>query len=201
MMFIPSAVNRLGIAPANNSERVIVSSGAPANVAGTNMLPGFFGVQVENRFATYDPTHGFRAVADAQMVTYAAGLPSTSIVNLQAATALLDNPTVFALRIGAFTMNSVNNTASNDSTVTFQNIGGSMGGIITSGAATINPNLRFAADGTGEALINTVGGNLTLNGFLNAGGVTSSERTPSSSRMTKVTRPAAVGTVTRVAGS
>lgn len=172
MMLIPSAVGRLGIAPAANSERVIVSTGAPANVSGTNMLPGFYGVQVENRFATYDPTHGFRAVADAQMVSYAAGLPATSIVNLQAATALLDNPAIFALRIGAFTLNSVNNTASNDSLVTFQNIAGSMGGIITSGAATINPNLRFAADGTGEALINTVGGNLTLNGFLSAGVVT-----------------------------
>jgi autotransporter-associated beta strand protein len=172
LMIIPSAVNRLGIAPANNSERILVSSGAPANVTGTNMLPGYFGVQVENRFATYDPTHGFRAVADAQMATYAAGLPATAIVNMQGNTALVDNPTIFALRLGAFTLNSLNNTAGNDSTVTFARISGSMGGIIMSGAGVINPDLRFADDGTGEALINTVGGNLTLNGNLTAGRVT-----------------------------
>lgn len=170
MMIIPSAVNRLGIAPAANSERIIVTGTAPTNVTGTNMLPGYYGVQVENRFATYG-ANGFAAVADAQMVTYAAGLASTAIVNVQANTTLLDNPNIFAMRIGAFTLNSITG-ANNDSTVTFADVSGEMGGIITSGAAVINPNLKFGSSSTGEALVNTVGGNLTVNGNITAGGVT-----------------------------
>ena len=170
MMLIPSSTGRLGLAPAANSERILVSGSAPTNAAGTNMLPGYFGVQVENRFATYG-ANGFAPVADGQMVGYAAGLPATAIVNAQANVTLLDNPSIFALRIGAFTLNSVTG-ASNDSTVTFAEAGGSMGGIITSGAAVIHPNLKFGSTGTGEALINTVGGNLTVNGNLTSGGVT-----------------------------
>lgn len=170
MMIIPSAANRLGLAPAANSERIIVTGTAPTNVAGTNMLPGYYGVQVENRFATYG-ANGFAAVADAQMSTYAAGLASTSIVNVQANTTLLDNPNIFALRIGAFTLSSITG-ANNDSTVTFADVSGEMGGIITSGAATIHPNLKFGSSGNGEALVNTVGGNLTVNGNITAGGVT-----------------------------
>lgn len=170
MMFIPSAVNRLGLAPAANSERILVTGTAPTNVAGTNMLPGYFGVQVENRFATYG-ANGFAPVADGSMVTYAASLASTSIVNVQANTTLLDNPSIFALRVGAFTLSSITG-ANNDSTVTLADVSGVMGGIITSGAAIIHPNLKFGSTGTGEALINTVGGNLTLNGNLTAGGVT-----------------------------
>ncbi len=170
MIFIPSAVNRLGIDPANNSENILVSGSTPANVAGTNMLPGYFGVQVENRFATYG-ANGFAPVPDAQMVTVAAGLPSTSIVNVQANTTLLDSPNLFALRIGAFALSSVSG-ANNDSTLTFSGSGNDIGGIITSGAATIHPNLKFGATGSNEALINTVGGTLTFAGWINAGGVT-----------------------------
>lgn len=170
LMLIPSAVGRLGIAPAANSERIVVSGTAPTNVSGTNMLPGYYGVQVENRFATYG-ANGFTPVADGAMSSYAAGLPSTAIVNVQATTTLLDDPTVFALRIGAFTLNSITG-ASNDSTITFSGSGSDVGGIITSGAATIHPNLKFGVSGGNEALINTVGGTLTVNGNINAGGVT-----------------------------
>ena len=169
MLFIPSAVNRLGIAPASNSERILISA-PPANAAGTNMMPGWFGVQVENRFATYG-ANGIAPVADAQMVPYAPGLPAGSIVNVQANTTLLDSPTVFALRIGGFTLSSITG-ANNDSSVTFSGSGADIGGIITSGAATIHPNLKFGVTGGNEALINTVGGTLTLNGFIDAGTVT-----------------------------
>ncbi len=170
MMLIPGAANRLGTAPGNNSERILVSGTAPSNVSGTNMLPGYFGVQTDNRFATYGP-NGFTFVADGAMSSYSAGLPVTAIVNVQATTTLLDEPTLFALRIGAFTLNSVTG-ATNDSTITFSGSGSDVGGIITSGTATINPNLKFGTTGTNEALINTVGGSLTFNGNLTAGAVT-----------------------------
>ncbi|MEQ1859582.1 MAG: autotransporter-associated beta strand repeat-containing protein [Chthoniobacteraceae bacterium] len=170
LTFVPSAVNRLGIAPAANSERVVVSGAAPTNVSGTNMLPGYYGVQVENRFATYG-ADGFAPVADGAMTSYAAALPATAIVNVQATTTLVDEPAVFAIRIGAFTLNSITG-ASNDSTITFTGSGSDIGGIITSGAATIHPNLKFGASGGNEALINTVGGNLTITGNISANGVT-----------------------------
>lgn len=174
MMFFAGGATRLGAAPAANSERVLVSGAAPANVSGTNMLPGYYGVQTsvvgDSRFAAYG-ANGFTFVADGAMNNYAAGLPSTAILNVQATTTLLDEPTVFALRIGAFTLNSITG-ASNDSTITFSGSGGDVGGIVTSGAATIHPNLKFGATGANEALINTVGGSLTVNGNFTAGSVT-----------------------------
>ena len=177
LMLIPSNVNRLGLAPTANSERVLVTSGAPSNVAGTNMLPGYFGVQLENRFAKYGAT-GFAPVADSDMVGVAAALPSTAILNVQANATLLDNPNIFALRLGAFTLNSITG-ANNDSTITFSGSGANVGGIITSGNGIINPNLKFGVSGGNEALINTVGsslngvaGSLTVNGTISAAGVT-----------------------------
>ncbi|MGB8170116.1 MAG: autotransporter-associated beta strand repeat-containing protein, partial [Chthoniobacteraceae bacterium] len=168
MMFIPSAVNRLGIAPTANSERIIVSGNAPSNAAGSNMLPGYYGVSVENRFATFG-NDGFTFVPDSSMATYAAGLPTAAIVNVQATTTLLDQPTIFALRIGGVTLSSITG-ANNDSTITFTGSGDEVGGIITNGTATIHPNLKFGLAGTNEALINTNGGSLTFNGNLTAGG-------------------------------
>lgn len=170
LMFVPSAAGRLGIPAAANSERVLISGTAPTNVSGTNMLPGYFGVQTDNRFVTYG-ADGFGPVADGAMVTYAAGLPATSIVNVQSATTLLNDPSVFALRIGAVALSSITG-ANNDSTITFSGSGADVGGIITSGAATIHPNLKFGTAGGNEALINTVGGTLTVNGNISAAGVT-----------------------------
>lgn len=137
----------------------------------TGMLPGYYVESVGARFVK-NGANGITRVADADMV----GMPTgaglgNEVVNITANTDMTSfNTNIYALRGGAFTLNSPTG-ANNYGTLNFIGSGSDMGGVISTGAFVINPNLRFGSGGTGEAIFYT-GGNITVNGNLTAGGVT-----------------------------
>ncbi len=95
----------------------------------------------------------------------------TEVVNVTATTTMGSFETsVYALRGGAFTLNSPTG-ANNDATITLTGGGADIGGVASFGAFVINPNLKFGATGTNEALFYT-GSTLTVNGFITAGSIT-----------------------------
>jgi autotransporter-associated beta strand protein len=162
LTFLNGGAGRLGIAPANNSERVVITSGAPSNVTGTNMLPGYFIAGTDGRFVTHG-ANGFTTVADGSMVSVstadfnAATLVGTSIANVNAAVnaTLSYDTSVFALRLSTATGLSSGAGLINTLTFAEQGAGNDMGGIILTGSnAAIGANLKFGSGATArEALI------------------------------------------------
>jgi autotransporter-associated beta strand protein len=171
LTFLNGGTGRLGLAAANTSERVIITTGAPTPVTGITgtggtsltggMLPGYYIAGSDGTFVTYG-ANGFSTVPTANMVDAPANFNSnaivgTSAVNVSASTTLTYDTSLFALRVGgAF---NVASGAGRINTLTFaeQGVGNDMGGILlTGGDATISTNLKFGSGATArEALIYT----------------------------------------------
>jgi autotransporter-associated beta strand protein len=179
LVFQNSAANRLGATPGNNSEHVIVSGTAPANVTGKSIMPGYYVAGSDNAFVTYSGTPGVGITRAAFTHNFnaspffvdAATLNGDSIVDVTTAgnvNALLSGDvTLFALRQGN---NDLSNGAGQLNTITFGGSGSDMGGYIFSGGAnrTLTPNLKFGDSGDGEANL-YVGGNAVFhNGDITA---------------------------------
>ncbi|MDB6076200.1 MAG: outer rane autotransporter barrel domain protein, partial [Verrucomicrobiaceae bacterium] len=88
MVFTTSAANRLGLPAGNNSERFVMSSGAPTLAgsvnsgagAPTGVAPAYFIDGTAVSFVSYDPTYGFRtllstATPAANQVAYSRIIP------------------------------------------------------------------------------------------------------------------------------
>ena len=171
LVFTASDTNTFGIAAAATSAqtqfRSTVAITPSATSAVTGMLPGYY---VESNGARFvkNGANGITRVADADMVAMPSGAGlGNEVVNITANTDMTSFETsIYALRGGAFTLNSPTGA-----TITFTGSGSDVGGVVSSGAFTINPNLKFGASGTNEAIFYT-GGNITVNGNITAGGVT-----------------------------
>ncbi|MDB6120930.1 MAG: Autotransporter-associated beta strand repeat protein, partial [Verrucomicrobiaceae bacterium] len=142
LVFVDGGTGRLGTGAVNNGENFTVAGGV-ANVAGTivnGMLPAYYIAGSDNSFVTYNAT-GFNRVAFTN-TNFGAGFTNASIVDVAANTTLTTNPSIYAMRVGAVT---INNGAGQFNTITLNGAGtaNSGGGIIFSGAGTINPNLNF----------------------------------------------------------
>lgn len=176
LVFAPTAGANLGLAAtAGTSEARVMFTTAPtvSSVSAIpNMLPGFYVEGNTHRFVTYG-ANGVTTVLDPAMAAMPTGAGTgTEVVNLTAATTMGSFQTsIFALRGGNFALNSPTG-ANNDATVIFGGSGNDVGGVIsTASTFTINPNLKFGADGLNEAIF-YAGGNIQLNGNLTAGSVT-----------------------------
>lgn len=175
LVFTPAASANLGLPSAtNNAEQVRFTTAptASATSAVAGMLPGYYIDGTGNRFVTHNATTGIVPVGDGSMVAFTPAMTAgTAVVNVTGATTLPDfNPSIYALRIGAFALSSPTG-ANNDATITFGGSGSDVGGVLSTGASTIHPNLRFGSTGTNEALFYAAG-NITLNGNITAGSVT-----------------------------
>ncbi len=176
VVFLPSTSGNLGLASnLNNAEQVKFTT-APAVSAVSavaNTLPGYYIDGTGGRFVSYG-ANGVTPIADGSMVAFTAGMTAgTALVNMTATTTLPDfNPVIFGLRIaGNITLNSPTG-ANNDATITFGGSGSDIGAIInTTATGVINPNVKFGANGTNEALF-YLGSTLTLNGNITAGSIT-----------------------------
>lgn len=174
MVFTPGTSANLGLPSAtNNAEQVKFLTGPSASAISTvaGILPGYFVDGTGNRFVTHNATTGIVPVGDGAMtgtLPQGAGTPGV-VVNITAAATMGSfSSTIYGLRVGAFTISSPTG-ANNDATINFSGSGTDVGGVISTGAATINPNLNFGAE---EALFYAGGGNITVNGNLTAGSVT-----------------------------
>lgn len=174
LVFQPAAVSRLGLAnTSSNAEQVVfVTAPTPSTSAVTGMLPGYYMDGQAHRFVTHDATNGITPVADGSMVPFTPGMTAgTAVVNVTGNVSLPDfNPVIYALRGGAFTLNSPTG-ANNDATITLGGGGADIGSVASFGAFVINPNLKFGASGTNEAIFYT-GSTLTVNGTITAGSIT-----------------------------
>ena len=137
----------------------------------TGMLPGYYMESNGNRFVKVG-ANGVTPVIDGDMVAMPSGAGlGTEVVNITATTSMgAFETSIYALRGGAFTLNSPTG-ANNDATVILGGSGSDIGSVASFGAFTINPNLKFGADGSNEALFYT-GSTLTVNGFITAGSIT-----------------------------
>lgn len=147
----------------------ISSVGAASAVSG--MLPGYYMESNGNRFVK-NGANGITPVVDGDMVAMPTGAGvGNEVVNITAATTMGSFETsIFALRGGAFTLNSPTG-ANNDATIILTGSGADVGGVASFGAFVINPNLKFGTTGTNEALFYT-GSTLTVNGNITAGSIT-----------------------------
>lgn len=138
----------------------------------SNMLPGYYMDGQSHRFLSYNSSTGVVPVADGAMVAMPSGPGlGTEVVNIGANVTMgAFETSIYALRGGAFTLNSPTG-ANNDATVILGGSGSDIGSVASFGAFTINPNLKFGADGSNEALFYT-GSTLTVNGFISAGSIT-----------------------------
>lgn len=175
LVFVPTSSTVFGAAAtAGVAQTQMIFTTAPtvsaiSDVA--NMLPGYYMESNSHRFVTYG-ANGITPVSDGAMVAFSAGMTGgTAVVNVTANTTLPDfNPVVYALRGGAFTLNSPTG-ANNDATITLGGSGADVGSVASFGAFVINPNLKFGASGTNEAVFYT-GSTLTVNGTISAGSIT-----------------------------
>ncbi len=142
-----------------------------ATSAVTGMLPGYFMESNGNRFVK-NGANGITPVVDGDMVAMPAGAGTgAEVVNVTANTTMGSFETsIFALRGGAFTLSSPTG-ANNDATIILGGSGADVGSVASFGAFVINPNLKFGATGTNEALFYT-GSTLTVNGLITAGSIT-----------------------------
>jgi autotransporter-associated beta strand protein len=141
----------------------------------SNMLPGYYMDGQSHRFLSYNSSTGVVPVADGSMVAMPAGPGAgTEVVNITATTSMgAFETSIFALRGGNVTLNSPSATANdNSATIILTGSGSDIGAVVsTANTFTINPNLKFGADGSNEAIFYT-GGNIQFNGNLTAGSVT-----------------------------
>ncbi len=142
-----------------------------ATSAVTGMLPGYY---VESQGARFvkNGANGITPVVDLDMVAMPTGAGlGNEVVNVTGDVTMGSFETsIFALRSTGFSLNSPTG-ANNNATITFTGSGSDVGGVVSSAAFVINPNLKFGASGTNEAIFYT-GGNITVNGNITAGGVT-----------------------------
>lgn len=176
MVFVPSNTAVFGAAATPGVAQQQVRFDTAPTASGTagvvGMLPGYYIDGAGARFVTHG-ANGITPVADGSMVAMPTGAGlGTEVVNLTSNTTMSSFETsIFALRSGAFTLNSPTG-ANNDATITFTGSGSDIGSVIsTASTFTINPNLRFGAGGANEALFYAAG-SITLNGNLTAGTVT-----------------------------
>jgi autotransporter-associated beta strand protein len=175
LVFAPSATATFGAAataPAAETQfrsTAVITPSATSAVTG--MLPGYYMESNGNRFVK-NGANGVTPVVDGDMVAMPTGAGAgNEVVNITAATTMGSFETsIFALRGGAFTLNSPTG-ASNDATITLTGSGADVGGVASFGAFVINPNLKFGSSGTNEALFYT-GSTLTVNGNITAGSIT-----------------------------
>lgn len=173
MVFTPGTSGNLGLPSAtNNAEQVKFTSAPALSSVAPTMLPGYFMDGTGHRFVGYNATNGVTPIADGGMVAMPTGAGAgNEIVNVTAAVTMGSFETsIFALRGGAFTINSPTG-ANNDATIILTGSGADIGAVASFGAFVINPNLKFGATGTNEALFYT-GSTLTVNGNITAGSIT-----------------------------
>jgi autotransporter-associated beta strand protein len=175
LVFAPSATATFGAAAtagvAQTQFRSTAAITPSATTAVTGMLPGYYMDGNGNRFVK-NGANGVTPVVDGDMVAMPTGAGAgNEVVNITAATTMGSFETsIFALRGGAFTLNSPTG-ANNDATITLTGSGADVGGVASFGAFVINPNLKFGSSGTNEALFYT-GSTLTVNGNITAGSIT-----------------------------
>ena len=173
MVFTPGASGNLGLSSVtNNAEQVKFSAAPTLSAVAPTMLPGYFMDGTGHRFVGYNATNGVTPIADGGMVAMPTGAGAgNEIVNVTANVTMGSFETsIFALRGGAFTLNSPTG-ANNDATITFTGSGADIGAVASFGAFIVNPNLKFGTTGTNEALFYT-GSTLTVNGNITAGSIT-----------------------------
>ncbi|MGC3968308.1 MAG: autotransporter-associated beta strand repeat-containing protein [Pirellulales bacterium] len=170
----------LGIAPGNNSMRLIVSGGAAAITGGSflptvNMLPAYYINAADNTFVTYG-ANGFANAAFTKTVN-AGDLSSTSIgatdiVDVSAsALTLVQNLTLYALRVNQ----NINSGVGQYNSITFANgaTDADRGGLISqTNVVALNVDLKFGTNGDKEGIIFTNANTLTINGDIYAGSMT-----------------------------
>lgn len=175
LVFTPSntatfgAAASAGVAQTQFNLTTAITPSATSAVAG--MLPGYYMESNGNRFVK-NGANGITPVVDGDMVAMPTGAGTgTEVVNITAATTMGSFETsIFALRGGAFTLNSPTG-ANNDATIIFGGSGDDVGSVASFGAFVINPNLKFGATGTNEGIFYT-GSTLTVNGNITAGSIT-----------------------------
>ncbi|MCX6856579.1 MAG: autotransporter-associated beta strand repeat-containing protein, partial [Verrucomicrobia bacterium] len=146
-----------------NTDNFVATTGLPATVFGVNMLPAYIisGAQavVSPSFLTDAGGGSNRLIYTTYSAANFAGSTNTSIGDVTANTNLAGDTSVFAFRIGNFT---VSNAPGQLNTITLNQSGvAGGGGILATATANINPNLNFNNQ---EALIYSHTGTLTLNG-------------------------------------
>ena len=198
--------NNLGTTAANFQRFMLPNEASlPAPLAGTvssgtgaptGMAPAYIVNATDLTFVSYNATTGFQNVL-ANITSPAAGqvaysnVVSTAVfpsgltggsatVDVEANTALADNPSIFALRVNGVT---VSNGVGQLNTISIASDAANnrYGGLLLAGTATINTNLTFGG-GTEEALIFTGGvtaatgaaasSTATINGDISAGVIT-----------------------------
>jgi autotransporter-associated beta strand protein len=175
LVFTPTATATFGAAAtagvAQSQFRSTAAITPSTTSAVSGMLPGYYMESNGNRFVK-NGANGVTPVVDGDMVAMPTGAGAgNEVVNITATTSMGSFETsIFALRGGAFTLNSPTG-ANNDATITLTGSGADVGGVASAGAFVINPNLKFGASGTNEALFYT-GSTLTVNGFITAGSIT-----------------------------
>lgn len=176
LVFGPSNTTTFGVAAAaGTAQQQVIFTAAPtasatSGVAG--MLPGYYIDGTGHRFVK-NGANGITPVVDGDMVAMPTGAGTgTEVVNLTVATTMgAFETSIFALRGGNFSLNSPTG-ANNDATITFGGSGADIGAVISTTATfTINPNLKFGATGTNEALF-YAGSTLQINGNITAGSIT-----------------------------
>lgn len=144
---------------------------ASSNSAVAGMLPGYFMESNGNRFVK-NGANGITPVVDGDMVAMPTGSGlGNEVVNITANITMGSFETsIFALRGGAFTLNSPTG-ANNDATIVLTGSGADVGAVSSFGGFAINPNLKFGSDGANEGIFYT-GSTLTVNGNITAGSIT-----------------------------
>lgn len=175
LVFTPTATAAFGAAATAGSAQTQFRSTAAITPSATSavvgMLPGYYMESNGNRFVK-NGANGITPVVDGDMVAMPTGAGAgNEVVNVTANVTMGSFETsIFALRGGAFTLSSPTG-ANNDATITLTGSGADVGGVASFGAFVINPNLKFGATGTNEALFYT-GSTLTVNGNITAGSIT-----------------------------
>jgi autotransporter-associated beta strand protein len=175
LVFTPSASATFGAAAtAGVAQTQFIATTeitASATSAVPGMLPGYFMESNGNRFVK-NGLNGITPVVDGDMVAMPAGSGlGNEVVNIAATTTMGSFETsIFALRGGAFTLNSPTG-ANNDATIILTGSGADVGAVSSFGAFTINPNIKFGSDGANEGIFYT-GSTLTVNGNITAGSIT-----------------------------
>ncbi|EDY20583.1 autotransporter-associated beta strand repeat protein [Chthoniobacter flavus Ellin428] len=155
-----------------NTDNFSVTGGLPANVNG--MMPAWYVDSFHNSFVKSASVSGLNLV---QVVTptqtsLGAGLVAgTDIVNLTAASTLVDNPVIYAL----MTNNNISNGPGQFNTITLSGTGASgsnVGGLLVyTNSVTIQSNIKAGTGGQFELPIYNSSA-LALNGDISAAGVT-----------------------------
>lgn len=176
LVFAPSASASFGAAATAGVPQTQFRSTATITPSATSavvgMLPGYYMDGNGHRFVK-NGLNGVTPVVDGDMVAMPAGAGlGNEVVNLTATTSMTAfETTIFALRGGNVRLDSPTGQ-NNDSTLILGGSGADVGAVVSTGSTfTINPNLKFGASGTNEALFYT-GGNLTVNGNITAGSIT-----------------------------